>query len=227
MSQYLRVVRKGKHNVRVELPDHTTQLVPTDQLPLWELVQMLSDQSHQDSVSLDNPTTDVVPSNPVVTNTDPKKYLKVLRKGKHNCRVLLPNKDTCLVSLQDLPNWELVSEDVGEPSNSTQENMDEEIREIFDDSNPTTVVEETTTVVEETTEEVQDNNREVLQLTSLPEQEEEKPKKRGRAKKEKITNNKETNFRRNSNGLGQDHPYESVNMEYNSVEFEEGVEAPF
>lgn len=40
MHQYLRIVHKGRgFNVRVELPDHSTQLVPVAELNSWELVK--------------------------------------------------------------------------------------------------------------------------------------------------------------------------------------------
>ena len=37
MNQYLRIVHRGRgFNIRVELPDHTTQLVPVAELEQWE-----------------------------------------------------------------------------------------------------------------------------------------------------------------------------------------------
>jgi hypothetical protein len=59
---------------------------------------------------------------------------------------------------------------------------------------------------------------------------EDKPKKkRGRKPKnaEGEAPSKPTSFRRSTNGLGTDHPYESVNMDYETVEYEDGVTAPF
>lgn len=40
MAQYLRIIRKSKHNTRIELPDHSTILIPTESLPMWELVKV-------------------------------------------------------------------------------------------------------------------------------------------------------------------------------------------
>lgn len=39
MNQYLRIVHRGRgFNIRVELPDHTTQLVPVAELEQWECI---------------------------------------------------------------------------------------------------------------------------------------------------------------------------------------------
>ena len=37
--QYLKVIRRGKKNVRIELPDHSTCLVPVEDLSKWEMVE--------------------------------------------------------------------------------------------------------------------------------------------------------------------------------------------
>lgn len=41
MPQYLRIIRKAKNNTRIELLDHTTTLIPTASLPLWDMVNSL------------------------------------------------------------------------------------------------------------------------------------------------------------------------------------------
>ena len=61
---------------------------------------------------------------------------------------------------------------------------------------------------------------------------EEAPKKRrGRPRKNPVdvtvVKKKRAYTQRNANGLGTDHPYESVNMECEAVEYERGIEAPF
>ena len=111
MGEYLRVVRKNKRRTRIELPDHTTVLIPTESLPLWDLVK----------------------------------------------------------------SYELIKEDGVDPSSLINK----------------------------------------------------KPKKEKKEPKPKIQKNKGTWAFRKTNGLGVDHPYETVNMLYTSVIYEDGIEAPF
>ena len=143
MAQYLRVVRRGKHNVRVELPDHTTQLVPVAELPLWELVVALANQTNNTEViNLDEEMNNLQSNQDTASNESPKE------------------------------------ESTTDPSN---------------DDRP----------------------------------KEEKPKKEAKSKKTSKADHKAGNFRKNTNGLGVDHPYETVNTDVETVEYEEGVEAPF
>jgi hypothetical protein len=153
MAQYLRVVRRGKNNVRVELPDHTTQLVPVSELPLWELVVALANHS----------------SNTEVINLDT------------------------------------------EMANIDQENTQEESQ--AEDTSTSEKVE----VVEET------SKKEVKEKKS---KKESKPKE-AKPKKTEKASYKAGNFRKNTNGLGVDHPYETVDTNVETVEYADGVEAPF
>lgn len=38
MKEYLRIIRKCKKNTRIELPDHTEIVIPTESLSLWKPV---------------------------------------------------------------------------------------------------------------------------------------------------------------------------------------------
>lgn len=116
MSQYLRIVRKGKLHTRIELPDHSTTQIPTDKLDQWSLVP-----------------EDERPPQPVNPNPQ-KRYIKILRKCKHNVRVQLPDWTTMLISVDDLPEWELVDNSNASDAyvnENVAENMDEEIAEVF------------------------------------------------------------------------------------------------
>lgn len=116
MLQYLRIVRKGKLHTRIELPDHSTTQIPTDQLDQWSLVP-----------------EDERPPQPVNPNPQ-KRYIKILRKCKHNVRVQLPDWTTMLISVDDLPEWELVDSNnasVDYVNENVAENLDEEIAEVF------------------------------------------------------------------------------------------------
>ncbi len=116
MSQYLRIVRKGKLHTRIELPDHSTTQIPTDQLDQWSLVP-----------------EDERPPQPVNPNPQ-KRYIKILRKCKHNVRVQLPDWTTMLISVDDLPEWELVDSNNASAdyvNENVAENLDEEIAEVF------------------------------------------------------------------------------------------------
>lgn len=67
-------------------------------------------------------------------------------------------------------------------------------------------------------------------IESIKREAEDKAKKKeekAKPKKEKSVRYRASTFRRNTNGLGLDHPYESVDMCAGSVEFCEGIEAPF
>ena len=229
MAQYLRVVRKGKHNVRVELPDHTTTLVPVDQLPLWELVQIMAN-STEESISVQSPVETPTQEE---SSVQTKSYLKIVRKGKNNVRVELPDHTTTLVSVTDLPNWSVVDDTGSVKDTENAENMDEEIAEVFNDPSPTTQSESQTVTISDL-KEVEDSPAEstqelVLTPDPTPEVEEESKSKRGR--KPKVSSgeapSRSTTFHRNTNGLGTEHPYETVDMNYDTVEYAEGVEAPF
>lgn len=58
------------------------------------------------------------------------------------------------------------------------------------------------------------------------EEKSDKEQKKTKSKKS-ISDHKAGNFRRNTNGLGVDHPYEFVNISIDSVEYDEGIIAPF
>lgn len=116
MSQYLRIVRKGKLHTRIELPDHSTTQIPTDQLDRWSLAP-----------------EDERPPQPVNPNPQ-KRYIKILRKCKHNVRIQLPDWTTMLISVDDLPEWELVDSNNASAdciNENVAENLDEEIAEVF------------------------------------------------------------------------------------------------
>ena len=66
---------------------------------------MLSNQSTVETTPTSTPTTDT----PTPMARD---YLRVVRKGKHNVRVELPDHTTTLVSVADLSNWHNISESV-------------------------------------------------------------------------------------------------------------------
>ena len=118
MAQYLRIVRKGKQHTRIELLDHSTIQIPTEQLSEWDLLP-----------EEDRP---VIPVNP----NPQKRYIKVIRKCKNNIRVQLPDYTTLLIPSSEFSDWEQVeasSDYVNEHINENEvENMDAEIAEVFD-----------------------------------------------------------------------------------------------
>ena len=93
-------------------------------------------------------------------------YIKVIRKSKFNTRIELPDHSTQLIPTGDLDKWE---------------------------------------------------------YTPLPESD-NKPKI---VREKKKPSYKAGLFHRNSNGLGNDHPYMTVNMNYNTEIYEEGIDVPF
>lgn len=189
MAQYLRVVRRGKHNVRVELPDHTTQLVPVPELPLWELVVALANQSQNvEVINLDQEMAEIEQNNDV--------------KGP---------------SIQQ-------EEPVAENNPVVDEVNQTSVEDINEQGEVKTVIEYNQPLEESKHEE---GSKEVEKPRRGRKPKSESKPKEEKPKKSDKPNYKEGNFRKNTNGLGVDHPYETVDTNVESVEYSDGVEAPF
>lgn len=113
-------------------------------------------------------------------------YLKVIRRGKKNVRIELPDHSTCLVPVEDLSKWEMV------------ENPDPSIEDLGNSDSGSSL----------------DGEKSFTKPA--------KPK----TSKKKVSY-KAGVFNRNTNGLGVDHPYETVDTSYEKKVFEEGVFSPF
>lgn len=109
-------------------------------------------------------------------------YLRVVRRGKNNVRIELPDHTTKLVSAEELSLWTLV----------------------------------------EVESEPQSTNEQTTIQSSTPQTASSK-----RSRSSSRPSYRSGQFRTNSNGLGIEHPYESVNMEYTKVLYSDGIESPF
>lgn len=110
MPNYVRVVHRGRgYNVRVELPDGSTQLVNVNDLAQnWTRVERNADAQpfHRTrrSVTQSAPVTQDEPTS--------RLYIRVLHRGRgQHCRLLLPDGTTYLARTEDLPNWTCVGSD--------------------------------------------------------------------------------------------------------------------
>ena len=102
MSKSLKIAHRGSNNTRVELPDQTTTVVPNDQLPLWELVHLMANDTL--------PASGKDKHKVKATEVKEKKYLRIRRTGKYNVCLILPDYTKTTVSIDDLPNWEQVED---------------------------------------------------------------------------------------------------------------------
>ncbi len=115
MPKSLKIAHRGSNNTRVELPDQTTTVVPNDQLPLWELVHLMANDTL--------PASDKDKHKVKATEVKEKKYLRIRRTGKYNVCLILPDYTKTTVSIDDLPNWEQV-EDSNQPGVGIMDNIE-------------------------------------------------------------------------------------------------------
>lgn len=110
MPNYVQIIHRGRgFNVRVELPDGSTQLVSVDdlnqnwtQVPRNEGVEPYRRTRH--TANSDHPATDNAPED--------RRYVRILHRGRgQHCRLLLPDGSTYLANTEDLPNWTCVGGD--------------------------------------------------------------------------------------------------------------------
>lgn len=106
MPSYVRIVHHGRgQNVRVELPDGSSQLVNVNDLPNW--TQVDRDPGAQPFTR----TRRTRASRYQTAETAPadRRYVLILNNGRgHHVRLLLPDGTTYMARADDLPNWTYV-----------------------------------------------------------------------------------------------------------------------
>ena len=88
MPSYVCVVRRGRVNSRVLLPNGMTTMVLNNDLTTWDQINVTN--TSQES------------------STDDHAYIGVVRRGRNQTRLLLPDGNTQLISNDDLPQWHLI-----------------------------------------------------------------------------------------------------------------------
>lgn len=148
MPNYVQIIHRGRgYNVRVELPDGSTQLVSVDdlnqnwiQVPRNEGVEPYRRTRRARQTSSDNndSTIDQTPED--------RCFIRILHRGRgQHCRLLLPDGSTRLVNTEDLQNWTCVDEDgyahpfprpIARPSNhATNSNTNSNTRHFINPEN--------------------------------------------------------------------------------------------
>jgi hypothetical protein len=100
MPNYLRILRRGSHNVRVLLENGETQLVPRSELESWTYVGSGTPNLYFNSTSRGSREPFVNP-----TNQEDRIYTRITRRGTRNTCVCLQNGETLSIPNEYLSTW--------------------------------------------------------------------------------------------------------------------------
>lgn len=176
-------------------------------------------------------------------------YTRVIKRDRFNVCVSLLDGTTQLVPISDFHTWDMVialtdtsllNTEEHKEKKVIEENKEDSIIEVKENQdNEIDLFNEVETDLQDAEEIKEENKTEEVKVEDIQEYV-KVPKKRGRKKVDKEEKPKEPkskktwkadykagSFRKNTNGLGVDHPYEMVNMFVESIYYSDGVEAPF
>ena len=169
-----------------------------------------------------------------------QQYTRIIHRNRFEVSVELPDGAIKSIPINEFSQWNMV---IALSDFSTSKQKDEviEVEDKQEKKDEKEVIQ--LDLFDEVEENISKNKEDVkkeVEVGQVSDPEEPK-KKRGRKKKvdtedkpneSKPVKNKKADykagsFRKNTNGLGVDHPYEMVNIYVESVEYTEGVYAPF
>ena len=241
---YRRILRKCKHNISVELPDYTSKRVPVEDFQNWRLfgsdTTVSPDVCNSESMDAEIAAVFSDTANPIPeVESVSEEVQDILPLEKEDVKPVVEAEPVVEPEVEvetstvEVPVSELVNEPVIEPVIEPVAENKESLPETNNvEPVVASVAEPVVEIINIETQSIGESESmlETQPVEPVTEPVVEKPKsKRGRKPKVRTEESpsKPVVFRRNTNGLGVDHPYESVNMDCESVEYDKGIVAPF